>query len=51
MIESNIKSPGVYINELNAFPNSVVPVATAVPAFIGYTPTASYEGKSYTNVA
>ena len=50
MIESNIKSPGVYINELNAFPNSVVPVATAVPAFIGYTPQASYEGKSYTNV-
>jgi hypothetical protein len=51
MIESNIKSPGVYIDELNAFPNSVVPVATAVPAFIGYTPTAVYEGKSYTNVA
>lgn len=51
MIESNIKSPGVYIDELNAFPNSVVPVATAVPAFIGYTPQALYEGKSYTNVA
>lgn len=51
MIESNIKSPGVYINELNGFPNSVFPVATAVPAFVGYTPTASYEGKSYTNVA
>jgi len=51
MLESNIKSPGVYINELNGFPNSVVPVATAVPAFIGYTPQASYEGKSYTNVA
>ncbi|MFM9987754.1 phage tail sheath family protein [Flavobacterium sp.] len=51
MIESNIKSPGVYIDELNAFSNSVVPVATAVPAFIGYTPTAVYEGKSYTNVA
>lgn len=51
MNEPNIKSPGVYINELNAFPNSVVPVATAVPAFIGYTPQASYEGKSYKNVA
>ena len=50
MIGSNIKSPGVYINELNAFPNSVVSVATAVPAFIGYTPQASYEGKSYLNV-
>ncbi|AYL99031.1 phage tail sheath family protein [Mucilaginibacter celer] len=51
MLETNIKSPGVYINELNAFANSVVPVATAVPAFIGYTPQAAYEGRSYTNVA
>jgi hypothetical protein len=50
MIVSNIKSPGVYINEINGFSNSVVPVATAVPAFIGYTPQALYEGKSYTNV-
>jgi phage tail sheath protein FI len=50
MNELTIQSPGVYINELNAFPNSVVPVATAVPAFIGYTPQAVYEGKSYTNV-
>lgn len=50
MLESNIKTPGVYINELNAFPNSIVAVDTAVPAFIGYTPTALYEGKSYTNV-
>ncbi len=41
------QTPGVYINEVNAFPNSVVQVATAVPAFIGYTPQAEYEGKSY----
>jgi len=47
---STIYSPGVYINEINAFSNSVVPVATAVPAFIGYTPQAMYEGKSYANV-
>ena len=46
-----IKTPGVYIDEVNAFPNSVVPVATAVPAFIGYTPVAEYEGKSYYNKA
>lgn len=51
MIASNLKAPGVYIDEQNAFPNSVVPVATAVPAFIGYTPQALYEGRSYTNVA
>jgi uncharacterized protein len=50
MTEQNMNTPGVYINELNAFPNSVVPVATAVPAFIGYTPQALYEGKSYTNI-
>src|SRR5690242_14918801 len=46
-----IQTLGVYINELNAFPNSVVPVPTAVPAFIGYTPRVSYEGKSFVNVA
>jgi phage tail sheath protein FI len=50
MITSNIKSPGVYIQEINAFSNSVVAVATAVPAFIGYTPQALYQGKSYNNV-
>lgn len=32
-----MKSPGVYIVEKNAFPNSVVEVATAVPAFVGHT--------------
>lgn len=50
MNETLIKTPGVYIDEINAFPNSVVPVETAVPAFIGYTPQAIYEGKSYKNV-
>lgn len=43
------QTPGVYIDEVNAFPNSVVEVATAIPAFIGYTPQAEYEGKSYLN--
>lgn len=46
-----LQTPGVYVNETNAFPNSVVPVATAIPAFIGYTPRASYNGKSYTGQA
>jgi phage tail sheath protein FI len=32
-----LTTPGVYINEINAFPNAVVPVPTAVPIFIGYT--------------
>jgi uncharacterized protein len=34
---SSLKTPGVYINEIDAFPLSVAQVATAVPAFIGYT--------------
>ena len=51
MVAATAKTPGVYINEVNGFPNSVVPIATAVPAFIGYTPTAEYEGKSYVNKA
>ncbi|ODP32941.1 phage tail sheath C-terminal domain-containing protein [Pandoraea sp. ISTKB] len=38
------KTPGVYVVEQNAFPNSVVEVATAVPAFIGYTQFADNKG-------
>ena len=37
--ESAIKTPGVYINEIPSFPPSVAQVATAIPAFIGYTET------------
>ncbi|MEN8179265.1 MAG: phage tail sheath family protein, partial [Pseudomonadota bacterium] len=44
-----MKTPGVYIVEKNAFPNSVVEVATAVPAFIGYTQKADNKGKSLLN--
>lgn len=32
-----LKTPGVYTEEISAFPPSVVPVDTAIPAFIGYT--------------
>jgi len=42
MNPATIQTPGVYIQELNTFPNSVAGVPTAVPAFIGYTPQASY---------
>jgi len=44
----NMKTPGVYILEKNAFPNSVVEVATAVPAFIGYTEKAVNSGLDLT---
>ena len=40
------KTPGVYIVEKNAFPNSVVEVATAVPAFVGHTEKALNKGNS-----
>jgi len=39
------QTPGVYIEERSAFPNSAVPVATAVPAFIGYTEKAVRDKK------
>ena len=35
------KTPGVYIEEISRFPPSVAPVETAIPAFIGYTETAT----------
>jgi phage tail sheath protein FI len=44
-----MKTPGVYIIEKSAFPNSVVEVATAVPAFIGYTERADNKGKTLLN--
>jgi len=43
------KTPGVYIVEKDAFPNSVVEVATAVPAFVGYTEFADNKGKPLLN--
>jgi len=44
-----MKTPGVYIVEKSAFPNSVVEVATAVPAFIGHTEKAVNGNKSLLN--
>jgi phage tail sheath protein FI len=38
-------TPGVYVTELDAFPNSVVGVQTAIPGFIGYTQKAELSGK------
>jgi len=42
-------TPGVYIEEKSAFSNSVVAVATAVPAFIGYTAKAKAGKRDLTN--
>lgn len=41
------KTPGVYVDEISTLPPSVADVATAIPAFIGYTQFAYNEaGKS-----
>ena len=45
---AQMKTPGVYIIEKNAFPNSVVEVATAIPAFIGHTQFARDGNKDLT---
>jgi len=50
-MSTTMKTPGVYIQELDAFGNSVVPVPTAVPAFIGYTEKTTYNGKNLINKA
>ncbi len=42
----NNATPGVYIEERNAFPNSVVAVNTSVPVFVGYTEKAVRNGQS-----
>jgi len=44
------KTPGVYIVEENAFPNSVVEVPTGIPVFVGYTETAKRGHESLINV-
>ncbi|MFT5780052.1 MAG: hypothetical protein ACI837_003013, partial [Crocinitomicaceae bacterium] len=46
---ATMKTPGVYIQEKDAFGSSVVPVPTAIPAFIGYTEKISYGGQSLLN--
>lgn len=45
----NVATPGVYIEEKNAFPNSVAAVPTAVPAFVGYTAKTTRNGHSLVN--
>lgn len=45
------RTPGVYIQEVASFSNNIVPVSTAVTAFIGYTGKTTHNGKSLTNKA
>jgi|TARA_X000000950_G_scaffold228186_1_gene275601 phage tail sheath protein FI len=46
---TTLATPGVYIEEKSSFGSSVVPVATAIPAFVGYTEKASRGSKDLTN--
>lgn len=46
---TNLATPGVYIEELNAFPNTVAGIPTSVPAFVGYTEKTSKDGNSLVN--
>jgi len=47
---TKLMTPGVYIEEKNAFPSSAGAVETAVPVFIGYTAKATRNGKSLSHV-
>ena len=47
---ANLKTPGVYIDEVSLFPPSVAQVETAGPAFIGYTRIAIKDGSGILNV-
>ena len=44
-----MKTPGVYIQEKNAFSTTVVEAATAIPAFIGITEKAVNGSESLAN--
>ncbi len=46
---TSFKTPGVYIQEISKLPASIAPVETAIPAFVGYTETASDNGDPVTN--
>lgn len=41
------KTPGVYIQEISTLPASIVPVATAIPAFVGYTRSRIRNGATF----
>lgn len=45
-MSKNLTTPGVYVEDKNAFPGAIVAVETAVPVFMGYTQKAERNGKS-----
>ena len=47
---STYKTPGVYVEEISLLPPSIAEVATAIPAFVGYTAKAEKNNKSLLNI-
>ncbi len=43
---ADFKTPGVYVQEISTLPASIAPVATAIPAFVGYTASRSKNGET-----
>ncbi len=48
-MSTSLATPGVYIEEKSSFGSTVVPVQTALPAFVGYTAKAARGSKSLIN--
>ena len=43
---AEFKTPGVYVQEISTLPASIAPVATAIPAFVGYTEKREKNGET-----
>ncbi|SFA75029.1 phage tail sheath family protein [Algoriphagus aquimarinus] len=43
---ADFKTPGVYVQEISTLPASIAPVATAIPAFVGYTAKRQKNGET-----
>ncbi|WP_425636477.1 phage tail sheath C-terminal domain-containing protein [Algoriphagus yeomjeoni] len=43
---ADFKTPGVYVQEISTLPASIAPVATAIPAFVGYTAKREKNGET-----
>lgn len=48
MATSNLTTPGVYVQEISTLAPSVAQVATAIPAFVGFTQSAIINGSAWT---
>lgn len=46
-MSTNMTTPQIYIQQLDAFGNAFIPVPSATPAFIGYTAQTSYNGNNF----